>query len=97
MFLTKQTMVARAIPARSTIGYAKDVPIVSHISQTLKGLPPASELSTDTLYVTSSVFARLYDAWNVVSPDTSAGMCVRDAYSQLVSTKQLIAYARKVV
>lgn len=70
------------------------IPVMQHVSHELKGLP--KELEDDTLYVTSSVFARIAAKWNVVSPDTTPGMCTRNEYGQLTSTKQFIAYARRV-
>lgn len=85
---------ARAIPVRESVGYAMGIPIVQHVSHELRGLP--RELEDDTLYITSSVFARIANKWNVVSPDTAPDMCTRNSYGQLVSTRQLIAYARRI-
>jgi len=79
---------------RITVGDIQGVPVVMHTNPELKGMP--KHLEDDIVYITSGVVAKHIARWNVVSPDTSAGNCIRDHYGQITATRQLIAYARRV-
>lgn len=87
---------ARANPIdRKIVGKALGVPVAIHDKHEFKGLN-IERLDDHVLYVTSSVFAKLANKWNIVSPDTSPGMHERNEYGSIKSTMGFIAYARRV-